>query len=84
MEVGVPSTLLLINNYDCYVYVCVCVAYLYVDALRGQKKTSDLQLELEVGMNSSIWVLGIKLWSPARVEHALNCQVISPAPHRPS
>lgn len=66
-----------------YVYVCVCVAYLYVDALRDQK-TSDLQLELGVGMNSSIRVLGTKLWFPARVEHALNCQVISPAPHCPS
>lgn len=60
---------------------CVCVR-LHSSAQRGQKRASDpLELELEVIMNFSTWVLGIKLRSTWRTAGPLNHYVISLVPH---
>lgn len=46
---------------------------------RGQETVAGpLELELQEDRSCLMWVLGMKLWSSARVGQTFNCQVINP------
>lgn len=57
-------------------FVCMC-GHTFVSAYRVQKRTlNSLELELQVAVSHSVWMLGTKV---RRAGRTLNCWAVSPA-----
>lgn len=59
--------------------MCLCVGMHIWVQLPAEAR--GVEMELQVVVSHLMWELETEPGSPRRVEHALNCRIISPVPH---
>lgn len=80
-HISAPPLLTFLRVYCIFncVYVCLCVGMHVWVQLPAEAR--GVELELQVVVSHLMWELETEPGSPRRVEHALNCRIISPVLH---